>query len=464
MSTAPVLKLLDFSKIFEVACDASHIGIGGVLSQEGHPIAFYSEKLNETRRKYSAYEMEFYALIQTLKHWRPYLIHREFILFTDHDSLKHLHSQNRLSAKHARWFDFLQQFEFTIRHKAGKENKVANALSRRPHLLSNFCVNATSFEAMKDQYAYDPDFKNVWTKLQENPHTVLGSMREFIIQELHGGGLAGHFGYDKTIAIVSDRFFWPKMHRDVHTVAEFTFNNSVNRTTGCTPFQLVYSHNPRTPLDISPLPLPLRPSEAAVDFSKYMVSLHEDVRRKISVQTENYSNQVNEKRRDRQFARFPPGSYSKLHARGAGPFPILRKLGANAYVLDLPSTYNISSVFNIEDLTAYRGDAIDNEPTEDLVIRTPTVPLTHDEVDKIIDHQFVSTRRGGYHKFLAQWKHKPMSESLWLHADEVLRLNPVVFQEYLQQTLPEASSFWGDEIDASSTPTPTPHMSSIMHT
>ncbi|KAL5763413.1 hypothetical protein ACOSP7_019677 [Xanthoceras sorbifolium] len=123
-----------------------------------------------------------------------------------------------------------------------------------------------------------------------------------------------------------------------------------------------------------------------------------------------------------------------------------------------------SSVFNIEDLTAYRGDAIDNEPTEDLVIRTPTVPLTHDEVDKIIDHQFVSTRRGGYHKFLAQWKHKPMSESLWLHADEVLRLNPVVFQEYLQQTLPEASSFWGDEIDASSTPTPTPHMSSIMHT
>ena len=80
---------------------------------------FFSEKLNDTRRRYSVYDMEFYALIQTLKHWRPYLIHREFILFTDHDSLKHLNSQNKINARHALWMDYLQQFDFVIKHKAG---------------------------------------------------------------------------------------------------------------------------------------------------------------------------------------------------------------------------------------------------------------------------------------------------------------------------------------------------------
>ena len=99
--------------------------------------------------------MEFYALVQTLKHWRAYLLHREFILFTDHDSLKHLNSQSRLNVKHTRWFDFLQQFDFTIFHKFGKENKVADALSRKQIILSIFCINSTSFDFIKGLYITD---------------------------------------------------------------------------------------------------------------------------------------------------------------------------------------------------------------------------------------------------------------------------------------------------------------------
>jgi hypothetical protein len=166
LGNAPVLRLPDFSKLFEVAYDASHIGIGGVLSQEGHPIAFYSEKLNDTRQRYSTYDMEFYALIQTIKHWRPYLIHREFILYTDHDSLKHLGSQSKLNPRHSRWTTYLQQFDFIIKHKAGTENKAADALSRQPHMLHMFSIHATGFEEIKTQYTDDDDFGTIWSNLQ----------------------------------------------------------------------------------------------------------------------------------------------------------------------------------------------------------------------------------------------------------------------------------------------------------
>ncbi|KAF8102717.1 hypothetical protein N665_0196s0012 [Sinapis alba] len=121
-TTTPVLVLPDFSMTFEPHCDASKLGIGAVLSQQGKPVAYYSEKLAGARSRYSTYNVEFYAIVQAIKHWRHYLVHREFILFTDHDALRHLGSQAKVFARHTSWIAYLQQFTFSIRHQSGATN------------------------------------------------------------------------------------------------------------------------------------------------------------------------------------------------------------------------------------------------------------------------------------------------------------------------------------------------------
>ena len=68
----PILTLPNFNKVFQVDCDASDSTIRVVLSQEGKPIAYFSENLNDAKKKYSIYDQEFYAIVQALKKWRHY--------------------------------------------------------------------------------------------------------------------------------------------------------------------------------------------------------------------------------------------------------------------------------------------------------------------------------------------------------------------------------------------------------
>ena len=93
MIKAPVIRLPNFSKAFEVMCDASGTGRGRVLSQEEHSIAFFSEKLSGAKLNYFTYHKEFYAIVQSLCYWRHYLLPQEFVLYSDHEALRYLNSQ-----------------------------------------------------------------------------------------------------------------------------------------------------------------------------------------------------------------------------------------------------------------------------------------------------------------------------------------------------------------------------------
>ncbi|GJV98066.1 putative CCCH-type zinc finger family protein [Tanacetum coccineum] len=162
LTSAPVLVLPNFQKPFELETDASIIGVGAVLSQEGRPIAFFSEKLSEARRKWTTYKLEFYAIVRAVKHWEQYLFQQEFVLQTNHEALKYFNSQKSISRMHARWMKYLQQFTFVIKHKAGTKNKVADALSRRATLLTTMGTEVIGFDCLKDLYASDEDFSEVW--------------------------------------------------------------------------------------------------------------------------------------------------------------------------------------------------------------------------------------------------------------------------------------------------------------
>jgi hypothetical protein len=161
LTQAPLLQLPDFEKTFKLKCDASGIGIGGVLIQGGKPVAFFSEKLHGPSLNYSTYDKELYALVQVLQTWQHYLWSKEFVIHSDHESLKYLKGQANLNKCHAKWIEFIELFPYIIKHKKGKDNVIADALSRRYTMLYQLSHKFFGLETIKGLYTTDLDFKDV---------------------------------------------------------------------------------------------------------------------------------------------------------------------------------------------------------------------------------------------------------------------------------------------------------------
>jgi hypothetical protein len=132
----------------------------------------------------------------------------------------------------------MQNFTFVIKHISGTANKVVDSLSRKCLLLQEFRVKTLGFDDLRDMYTDDQYFKEAY-EAAENPVLkdrspwieymiqegllfrgnqlciLKGSMRENLLKEKHNGGLAGHFGHDKTFAKLNELYFWPGMQANI---------------------------------------------------------------------------------------------------------------------------------------------------------------------------------------------------------------------------------------------------------
>jgi len=168
-----------------------------------------------------------------LEVWQHYLLPKEFVIHSDHEALKYLKSQGKLNRRHAKWIEFIETFSYVVKHKRGKDNIVADALSRRCGLITQLDTKVLGLESVKTLYANDSDFKEPfskcivgkgWDKFYVHDGFLFWtnklcipacSLRNVLLQEAHAGGLAGHFGVKKTLDMLSNHFFWPHMRRYV---------------------------------------------------------------------------------------------------------------------------------------------------------------------------------------------------------------------------------------------------------
>lgn len=269
LTQSPVLALPDFSKQFVVETDASDKGIGAVLMQQGHPIAFISKALGVKSQMLSTYEKEFMAILLAVNKWRSYLQHAEFVIQTDHKSLTHLNEQQLGTSMQQKAFVKLMGLQYVIKYKKGAENQVADALSRRGE---EECVAITVstprwMELVVEEYHNHPQTKQLLASLCLNPEgedgfqLVNGVIRfhgkiwlghhpeaqQSVLLALHNSGVGGHSGITATYHRIKGLFAWPGLRKAVQTYVS-----------QCEICQQAKVEHCKTPGLLQPLPVPLQ--------------------------------------------------------------------------------------------------------------------------------------------------------------------------------------------------------------
>jgi hypothetical protein len=134
LMSPPVLIMPDLQKGFDIYCDACCQGLGCVLMQEGHVIAYASFQLRKHELNYPTYDLELAVVVHALKIWRHYIMGTKCQVYTDHKSLNYIFTYKDLNLRQRRWLDLIKDYDLEIHYHPGKANMDADALSWKEHV------------------------------------------------------------------------------------------------------------------------------------------------------------------------------------------------------------------------------------------------------------------------------------------------------------------------------------------
>jgi len=151
LTSSPVLILPNLKESFVVYCDASKMGLGGVLMQNCQVVAYALRHLKVHEKNYPTHDLELAAVVFVLKIWRHYLYGSKFEVYNNHKSLKYLFDQKELNMRQRRWLEFLKDYNFQLSYNPGKANVVADALSRKSlHMFALMVKELELIEQFRD--------------------------------------------------------------------------------------------------------------------------------------------------------------------------------------------------------------------------------------------------------------------------------------------------------------------------
>jgi hypothetical protein len=149
LTTTLVLVMPDMEKPFSIYFDASSQGLGCVLMQDGHVVAYTSRQLRKHEVNYLTHDLELAAVVHALKIWRHYLMGKRCDLYTDHKSLKYIFIQSNLNLRQRLRLELIKDYDLRINYHPRKANVVADALSCRSH-VSQLLVDSMPFELCEE--------------------------------------------------------------------------------------------------------------------------------------------------------------------------------------------------------------------------------------------------------------------------------------------------------------------------